>query len=88
MTVTFSFHDYLAAVRSGITLIAGSFFIPFLLLVGCGVFFAAKRLRSVAMVTLAYVLLHFVAVPNWQERWIGVFYLAMAVAGSRSAPRA
>lgn len=83
MTVQFSFHDYLVAFRSGITLVTGSFFIPFLL-VGIGGFFAAKRMRSVAVVTFAYVLLHFVVLPNWQERWFGVFYLAMAVAAAET----
>jgi len=83
MTVQFSFHDYLVAFRSGITLVTGSFFVPFLL-VGIGGFFAAKRMRSVAAVTLAYVLLHFLLLPNWQERWFGVFYLAMAVAAAET----
>jgi hypothetical protein len=83
MTVQFSIHDYLAALRSGITLFAGSFIVPFLL-VGIGGFFAARRMRSVAVVTFAYVLLHFVALPNWQERWFGVFYLSMAVAAAET----
>jgi hypothetical protein len=25
------------------------------------------------------VCLHFIVLPNWQERWFGVFYLAMGV---------
>ncbi len=83
MTVQFSFHDYLVAFRSGITLVTSSFFIPFLL-VGIGGFFAAKRMRGVAAVTFAYVLLHFLLLPNWQERWFGVFYLAMAVAAAET----
>lgn len=83
MTVQFSFHDYMAAFRSGITLATGSFFVPFLL-IGFGGFFATKQMRSVALVTLAYVLLHFVVLPNWQERWFGVFYLAMAVAAAET----
>jgi len=36
------------------------------------------------VVALAYVLLHFVALPNWQERWFGVFYLSMAVAAAEA----
>ncbi|MGB9071853.1 MAG: hypothetical protein WCC22_04220 [Terriglobales bacterium] len=83
MTVQFSFHDYLVAFRSGITLVMGSFFVPFLL-VGIGGFFAAKQMRTVAVVTFAYVLLHFVVLPNWQERWFGVFYLTMAVAAAEA----
>lgn len=83
MTVQFSFHDYLVAFRSGITLVTGSFFIPFFL-VGIGGFFVAKRMRSVAAVTFAFVLLHFAVLPNWQERWVGVFYLAMVVAAAET----
>jgi|SRR5208282_2775369 len=83
MTAQFSFHDYLVAFRSRMTLVAGSFFVPFLL-VGIGGFFAAKRMRSVAAVTLAYVLLHYAVLPNWEERWFGVFYLAMAVAAAET----
>jgi len=83
MPVQFSFHDYLVAFRSGITLVTSSFFVPFLL-VGIGGFFAGRRMRSVAAVTLAYVLLHFVVLPNWQERWFCVFYLAMALAAAET----
>jgi hypothetical protein len=83
MTVHFSFHEYLTAFRSGITLSTGSVFFP-LLLVGIGVFFAANRTRTLAVVTLASVLLHFVVLPNWQERWVGVFYLSMAVAAAET----
>ncbi len=83
MTVKFSFHDYLVAFRSGITLVTGSFFVPFLL-VGIGGLFGAKRMRTVAVVTFTYVLLHFVVLPNWQERWFGVFYLSMAVTAAET----
>jgi hypothetical protein len=83
MTVQFSFHDYLSAFRSGITLGTNSFFIPFLL-VGIGGFFVAKKMRSVAAVALAFLLLHFIVLPNWQERWFGVFYLAMVVTSAET----
>ncbi len=77
MTVRFTFHDYLAAFRSGLTLVANSFFIPFLLLGIVGL--AEHRVRALFGVTLAYVCLHFVILPNWQERWVGVFYLCCGV---------
>ena len=83
MTVQFSFHDYVVALRSGITLATESFFVPFLL-VGIVGFFAVKRMKSVAAVAFAYVLLHFVVLPNWQERWFGVFYLAMGVVAAET----
>jgi hypothetical protein len=30
-------------------------------------------------VTFAYITLHFIVLPNWQERWAGIFYLTMGV---------
>ena len=77
MTVQFSFRDYLAALRSGITLAANSFFLPFLLLGTIGL--VSRPMRVLFVVALAYVALHFVVVPNWQERWVGLFYLSMGV---------
>jgi hypothetical protein len=54
-----------------------SFFLPFLLLGTVGI--VLRRMRALFAVTLTYVLLHFLVIPNWQERWFGVFYLSMAV---------
>jgi len=88
MTVHFSFHDYLSAFRSGITLVVNSFFIPFLLLGIVGL--VSSRLRALFGVTLAYVILHFLVLPNWQERWVAIFYLCCGICaaltvGSRTA---
>jgi hypothetical protein len=77
MTVQFSFHDYLSDFRSGITLAANSFFIPFLLLGLVGVI--EKELRALFAVMLAYVILHFVVLPDWQERWVALFYLVCGI---------
>jgi hypothetical protein len=77
MTVQFSFRDYVAALRSGITLAANSFFLPFLLLGTIGM--VSRRMRVLFVVALTYVAVHFVVLPNWQERWVGLFYLAMGV---------
>jgi hypothetical protein len=77
MIVHFSVRDYLSAFRSGITLVEDSYFLPFLLLGTLGL--RPLRNRSLFAVTLAYVLLHFVILPNWQERWVAVFYVAMLV---------
>jgi len=77
MTVGLSLRGYFAALRSGITLMAESFFLPFLLLGTVGV--VARRMRVLFAVTLAYASLHFLVLPNWQERWFGVFYLSMGV---------
>lgn len=77
MIVEFTFRDYLAAFRSGLTLVANSFFIPFLILGVIGL--AGRGLRRLLYVSLAYVGLHFIILPNWQERWVGVFYLCCGV---------
>jgi hypothetical protein len=77
MTVQFSARNYLTMLRSGITLMMASFFLPFLLLGTIGT--VSRRMRGLFAVTLAYLLLHFMILPNWQERWFGVFYLSMAV---------
>jgi hypothetical protein len=77
MTVHFSAHDYLSAFRSGITKVADSFFLPFLLLGATGLQCRAGRL--LLGTTLAYVTLHFLVLPNWQERWVAVFYLSAIV---------
>lgn len=77
MSVHLSLKDYLSDLRSGITLIMESFFLPFLLLGSVGL--VSRRMLGLFAVTLAYVWLHFMVLPNWQERWFGVFYLSMAV---------
>ena len=85
MTVQFSFHDYLSAFRSGITLAANSFFIPFFLLGLIGLM--EKELRALFGVALAYVILHFVILPNWQERWVALFYLVCGICAATAVRR-
>lgn len=80
MTVRFGVHEYLSAFRKGVTLVAGGFFLPFLLLGVVGL--VNQRMRTVVGVTLAYVVLHYLILPNWQERWVGVFYLACTVSAA------
>lgn len=77
MTAHFSLADYLSAFRSGITKMGESFFFPFLLVGTIGLL--QKRAMILFAVTLAYVFLHFVVLPNWQERWVGLFYLCAVV---------
>ncbi len=83
MTAQFAFRDYLAAMRSGITLAANSFFLPFLLLGTIGM--VSRRMRVLFVVNLTYVVLHFVVLPNWQERWVGLFYLSMGICAAAMA---
>jgi hypothetical protein len=85
MTVQFSFHDYLSAFWSGITLAANSFFIPFLLLGLVGMI--EKEMRALFAVMLAYVILHFVVLPNWQERWVALFYLVCGICAATAVKR-
>jgi hypothetical protein len=82
MTVQFSAHDYLSAFRSGITKIADSFFLPFLLLGITGL--RSRTSRLLLGTTLAYVALHFLVLPNWQERWVAVFYASAIVCAAPS----
>jgi len=86
MTVQFSARNYFSVLRSGITLMTESFFLPFLLLGAVGL--AWRRMRGLFAVTLAYVCIHFVVLPNWQERWFGVFYLSMAVCAASTVEAA
>src|SRR5579864_3887171 len=86
MTPRFTLHDYGIAFRSGVTLAANSFLIPFLLLGVVGL--TQRRVRALFAVTLSYVFLHFIALPNWQERWVGIFYLCCGIcAGAAVAGR-
>ena len=55
----------------------GSFFLPFVLLGAISL--GSHRARALFAVTFAYIALHFVVLPNWQERWAGIFYLTMGV---------
>ena len=86
MTILFSFHDYLSAFRAGITLTVNSFFLPFLLLGIIGL--VSTRMRALFGVTLAYVLLHFLILPNWQERWVAVFYLCCGICAATTVSKA
>jgi hypothetical protein len=86
MIVQFTFRDYLSAFRSGVRLALGSYLIPFSLLGVIGI--AGRRMRTLFWVALAYVGLHFLILPNWQERWVGIFYLCCGVCAAATLSRA
>jgi len=86
VSVQFSVHDYFSAFRSGVTLTVNSFFLPFLLLGTVGL--ASRRIRALFGVALAYVVLHFLVLPNWQERWVVVFYLCCGISAAATAGKA
>jgi hypothetical protein len=75
--VQFSVGDYLAAFRTGLTKVAESFFLPFLVIGGIGL--QSRRAWPLMTAAAAYIALHFLILPNWQERWAAVFYLSMVV---------
>jgi hypothetical protein len=77
MTVQFSVHDYLAAFRSGLTKVADSFFAPFAVIGVIGL--QSRRTWPLMAAATAYLALHFLILPNWQERWAAIFYLCMVV---------
>jgi hypothetical protein len=81
MAARFSLGDYRSAFRAGVMLAAGSFFLPFLL-AGVSGLLGPARVRAVFAVTSAYSLLHFLVLPNWEERWFCVFYLAMGLSAA------
>ena len=77
MAVKLSLHDYTSAARSGVTRVMMSFFVPFLLIGAIGQ--RGRQFMALFWVTLAYVALHYLILPNWQERWVVIFYLAAVV---------
>jgi len=83
MVARFSFRDYLSAFRTGITLIANSFFLPFLLLGTIGAI--SKQMRVLFAVALAYAALHFLILPSWEERYYAVFYVSMGLCAGVAA---
>jgi hypothetical protein len=81
MIVHLSFREYLSAFRSGITQFASSYGLPFAL-PGIAAFWVSSRARQLLAVSAGYLALHFLLLPNWQERWFGVFYLSLGVTAS------
>ena|ERR1051325_9250677 len=77
MVIHLSPHTYISAFRIGITLAFASFLLPFLLLAVISL--RSSRPLPLLGATLGYVLLHFLVLPNWQERWFGVFYLSAVI---------
>lgn len=85
MSIQFSVRDYFSAFRAGITLAVNSFFLPFLLLGTVGL--VSPRMRAPFAVTLIYVVVHFIVLPNWQERWVAIFYLCCGICAATTVGR-
>jgi hypothetical protein len=81
----FSAHDYLKAVRSGLSVMVRSFFMPFL---AFGIICVTRgRMPALFTVSLSYAIFHFAIFPNWEERFVGVFYLSMGVCAASAIRR-
>jgi hypothetical protein len=76
----FTISDYLRAFRAGISDALNSSLIPFMV-VGIIGFLASSRLRVLGAVTIVYSVLHFIILPNWQERWFVILYLVLSIIG-------
>lgn len=76
----FTARDYLRAMRSGITNTADGFFLPFFL-VGLAGFLRPGNLalKIVGGLMCLYLLLHFILLPNYVDRWFGGYYIAMGM---------
>jgi hypothetical protein len=75
---SFSASDYVVAFRKGISDGLSGLLIPFLLLGAVG-FLRVRHVRTLGLVALTYAVLHFVLLPNWQERWFAILYLVMGL---------
>jgi hypothetical protein len=76
----FTPRDYLRAFRSGITNTADGFFLPFFF-AGLAGFLRPGNLvlKIVGALMCLYLLLHFILLPNYVDRWFGGYYIAMGM---------
>jgi hypothetical protein len=79
MSVQFSMRQYTSAFAAGIRAMLASYTTLFLFL-GIVGWWLSRKARPVIVVAAVSVALHFLILPNWQERWFGVFYLTMGIA--------
>jgi len=76
----FTPRDYLRAFRSGITNTADGFFLPFLLAGLAGFLRPGNLILKIVGVLMGlYLLLHFILLPNYVDRWFGGYYIAMGM---------
>ncbi len=79
MTVTFSLRQYVSAFAAGLRAMVESY-TTLVALLGIAGWWLSRKARPLIAVSTASVALHFIILPNWQERWFGVFYLSMGIA--------
>jgi hypothetical protein len=83
MTARFGFHDYLTALRTGVTAILHGDFIAFALMGAVGLLRRPPRaILGLTLVALAYNAIHFLIYPLVEIRYFGLFYLAMGISAA------
>jgi hypothetical protein len=83
MVVHFTPRQYAVAFLGGGRAFLSSYGSLFLLLAIIGLRMSQEA-RSVLLVVMAYAVLHYGVLPNWQDRWFGVFYLVVAIASANA----
>lgn len=80
MTVHFGFHDYVTALRKGIASVIHESFIPFALMGAIGlVRRASTAIVALTLLASAYSAAHLVLYPEPEERFFGLFFVAMGI---------
>jgi 4-amino-4-deoxy-L-arabinose transferase-like glycosyltransferase len=79
MTVHISLRQYVSAFAAGIRAMVESY-TTLVVLLGIAGWWLSPKARPLIAVSTASVILHYIILPNWQERWFGVFYLSMGIA--------
>jgi hypothetical protein len=72
----FTVRQYVYFFLSGLKAMLNSFVPVFLIL---GIVGLNRRTAPLLAVVTAYVVLHYVILPNWIDRWMGVFYIVTCV---------
>lgn len=85
LTANFAFHDYLAALRSGMGAVLHGDFIAFALMGLVGLLKRPPRaILGLMLVTVTYSASRFVIFPLVEGRYFGMFFLAMGIAMASS----
>lgn len=72
MAARFTASQYVSVFLRGFNTMASSFVPAFVLL---GMFGLNRKTAPLSIVAASYAFLHYLILPNWMDRWMGVFYL-------------
>ena len=78
MVVHLTASEYVSAFRANITVMFQGWLMPFLLVAAVGVA-RQSNLTYLALIAVLYISIHFLILPNWEERWYVVAYLSLAL---------